>query len=691
MSRPRKPRQPPLSPREPTAAPATAAAPERDNQRLFESSPLPLWVYDLETLRFLDVNEVACQKYGYTREEFLAMTIRDIRPLEDIDAMEESVRVTPPEVFNSGIWRHRLKDGRIIHVEITSHEMHYLGRLARFVCPLDVTQRLHAEWALREREAGLRRAQSMARLAHVVTGPDGSFESWSETLAQLAGISQDVMPRSTRAWMNECIHPEDRSLFRAKSMEAASTGSKVELEYRLQHADGEIVHVAQVIEPIDERRGRTGPRWFCTLQDVTTQKRAEAALLELNDELEQRVGQRTAQLEASNRELAAAKRVAEQASQAKSEFLTRMSHELRTPLNAIIGFSQLLSQPDHGFSPQQQATFNGNIHKAGQHLLALIGDLLNLAQIEAGKLSLQMQRVPLLDLLKECEAMMQTQAEARAIITRFEMPAPELAVVADRRRLKQVLLNLLSNGIKYNRPQGLLELRVQMRDGGRVRIEVRDSGAGLRADEVGQLFELFNRLGRSADDVEGTGLGLVLSKHLVELMGGAIGVDSEPGVGSRFWIELDGDVDVAQAAPHAQQAAAHRARPTRGDAVHTVLCVEDDVPSLELVKALLSQRPDLQLLTADNGRDGVALALAHRPAVILMDNHMPELSGQQALQQLAADPRTAAIPVIAVSSGVGGAGRPPEPEGGRWFRSVAKPFQQDDLLQAIDDAIRRRP
>src|SRR5437667_5555917 len=169
---------------------------------LFEASPLPLWVYDLETLRILDVNEVACRKYGYGRDEFLALTIRDIRPPEDVPLVEESVRTTPAQTFNSGVWRHRLKDGTLINVEITSHEMIYMGRRTRFVCPIDVTQRVRAEAALREREAALRRAQELARLAHVVTGPDGVFESWSESLPGLIGMAPKDVPASTRAWLD---------------------------------------------------------------------------------------------------------------------------------------------------------------------------------------------------------------------------------------------------------------------------------------------------------------------------------------------------------------------------------------------------------------------------------------------------------------------------------------------------------
>ena len=250
-------------------------ASEQQYRQLFEANPLPMWVYDLETLRFLDVNEVACHKYGYTRDEFLALTIRDIRPPEDIGAVEESVRTTSAQVYNSGVWRHRLKDGTLIDVEVASHEVMHHGHRARFVCPIDVTQRLRAQAALREREAGLRQAQRIARLAHVITGPDGSFESWSESLPGLVGLEPAKIPGSTREWL-QLLLPDDRAGFRRKSIEAAVTGERVDIAYRMARPDGSVCHMLQVIEPIGEKAsGGVGQRWFSTLQDVTEHKRIE--------------------------------------------------------------------------------------------------------------------------------------------------------------------------------------------------------------------------------------------------------------------------------------------------------------------------------------------------------------------------------------------------------------------------------
>ncbi|TMG94616.1 MAG: EAL domain-containing protein [Betaproteobacteria bacterium] len=256
---------------------------------LFKNNPLPLWVYDLETLRFLDINDVACQKYGYSRDEFLALTMRDIRPPEDIPRMHASVRAHSSEIFNTSIWRHRKKDGTTINVESISHEIVYKGRRARFVCPIDITGRLQVEAdqaklaeALQEREAGLRHAQRMAKLAHVITRPDGSFESWSETLPELIGVDASHMPQSTREWL-DILHPADRATFRGKALEARETGARTDVEYRLRRADGAWIQVRQAVEPIQgsvDTEGRM--RWFSTLQDVTEQKRAETSIRHLN-------------------------------------------------------------------------------------------------------------------------------------------------------------------------------------------------------------------------------------------------------------------------------------------------------------------------------------------------------------------------------------------------------------------------
>ncbi|MED5622067.1 PAS domain-containing hybrid sensor histidine kinase/response regulator [Ideonella sp. BN130291] len=645
--------------------------PQQLDRLLFEANPLPLWIYDLQTLRILDVNEVACQKYGYSREEFLALTIRDIRPPEDIPQMEASVRDTPEKSFNSGIWRHRLKDGALINVEITSHEMIYHGRRTRFVCPIDVTQRVRAEAALREREAGLRRAQALTALGHVITGPDGGFESWSETLPQLAGIQPADMPTSTREWLGRLVHPDDREAFRAKSVEAARTGTRVDVEYRLVQPGGRLVEIRQVIEPIEGSRDPAHVRWFSTLQDVTEQKQAQARVMRLNEELEQRVRERTTQLEVSNHELALATAAAERANRAKTEFLSNMSHELRTPLNAIIGFGQLLAAPKGPLgSPEQAVVFVNHIVRAGRHLLTLINDLLDLAQIESGKFKVAIDRLPLGEVLAECQAMIEPQSQQRGIRLLFPAEA-DVQVLADRTRLKQVLLNLLSNAVKYNRERGAVVVDHSTIAPGRVRITVQDTGGGPRAVQVEALFQPFNRLGQEAGSAEGTGIGLVVTKRMVELMDGQIGVNSTPGMGTLFWVDLPAEV------PHPAPAAQRT----------TVLVVEDDAASLQLVQQVLAARPDLQVLCATDGRRGVELARQHQPALILMDNNMPHMSGREAHALLRQEPATASIPIIALS-GNASATAVEQGRASGYVAYLTKPLDPAELQAAVNQVLR---
>ena len=649
-------------------------------RQLFESSPMPLWVYDLETLRFLDVNEVACAKYGYTRDEFLAMTILDIRPVEDAKAVFDSVRETPASTFSSGIWRHRLKSGQMINVEITSHEMTFMGRATRFVCPIDVTLRLRAESALRQREAGLRRAQSIARLAHVVSGPDGRLEDWSENLARLAGVPPADLPSTLDDWAQRVVHPEDRALLRRRVAEARTSCERVDVEYRLVQPDGRFIHIAQVIEVVESGDEPQERRWFNTLQDISEQKLEEERLVRQAAELEERIQQRTAELRVSNDELQQATAAAQQASLAKSQFLSKISHELRTPLNAILGFGQLLQMAvRNGASAQQQGLYGDNIVKAGNHLLSLINELLDLASIEAGKTTMKLETLDMAAALSDCEAFMSPIAALRGI--RIVLPEGDLpAVLADGNRLRQVLLNLVGNAVKYSPDGSTIEMTCRPQGAHTARIAVADQGSGMTAAQVAALYEPFNRLGRDGSHGEGTGIGLVVTKGLVELMNGVIVVESTPGVGTTFWIDL----------PRPGVAASSTLPDTAGARL-CVLCIDDDPVSLHLIQEVLASRPGLNVLTARNGRTGAELARRHLPDLIVIDNHMPEMTGSQARAILRDDPLTARIPVIALSGTL-----PPASsaaDAGGTVRFIAKPLEVQPFLAAVDAALRatRKP
>jgi signal transduction histidine kinase/ActR/RegA family two-component response regulator len=420
-------------------------------------------------------------------------------------------------------------------------------------------------------------------------------------------------------------------------------------------------------------------------REVEERRRAQQEVERLNAELEQRVRERTAQLEASNRELSVASEAAAAANRAKSEFLSNMSHELRTPLNAIIGFGQLLTSDDMRATPERSRTFLNHILDAGRHLLLLINEILNLSQIEAGKLTLSVEPVALDEVLEECAALTQMAASQRGIRLAFGK-AGGLYVNADRMRLKQVLLNLLSNAVKYNRRDGAVIVESAADDEGFVRISVQDTGPGLEPEQQRGLFQPFNRLGRETDGIEGSGIGLALTKRLVELMGGKIGVHSTPGAGSVFWVQLRAaTMDAGQSAFASLDVPAPAAPPAVARPA-TVLCIDDNLANLTLLKEALALRADCRVLTATDGRAGVEVARRYQPDVILMDNNMPVMGGMEALDRLRADPSTAAIPVIAVSAGTMadalGAGTPPG-----FFRCLVKPFDLVDLMDAVDAAL----
>ncbi|MFN0161923.1 MAG: ATP-binding protein [Burkholderiales bacterium] len=383
-------------------------------------------------------------------------------------------------------------------------------------------------------------------------------------------------------------------------------------------------------------------------------------------------------------ELGAALALADRASRAKTDFIAGMSHELRTPLNAILGFAQLLDTGVPAPTLTQKRDL-GQILKAGWYLLELINEILDLALIESGKLSLSQEPVALADLLPECLAMVESQAVERGIaigLPRFDAP---VYVQADRTRFKQVLINLLSNAIKYNRDNGRVDLTCEARPEGRLRIGVRDTGSGLTPEQLGQLFQPFNRLGRESGAQEGAGIGLVVTKRLVGLMGGSIGAASEPGVGSEFWIDMKAAAAPRHAVPEPRPASPSTAA-VAGATRQTLLYVEDNPANLTLVEQLVARRADLALISAIDGEGGVALARAVRPAVILMDINLPGINGITALRILRADSRTSHIPVIALSANAAPRAIAQAIEQG-FFDYLTKPIRVDLFMQCLDAAL----
>ena len=348
----------------------------------------------------------------------------------------------------------------------------------------------------------------------------------------------------------------------------------------------------------------------------------------------------------------AARADADRANRAKSEFLSRMSHELRTPLNAILGFGQLLEADELTDEQHESAEL---IVGAGRHLLGLINEVLDISRIEAGGMALSVEAVSLNDVVQEAITLVRplaTNAEVRLL--NLVQKSPYVFVMADRQRLKQVFLNLLSNAIKYNRQQGEVRIEAHVTsspDTGAaeaVTIKITDTGIGLRPESLERLFTPFDRLGAETTNVDGTGLGLALSKRLIELMGATISVQSEPGVGSTFAVTLSRAADPESALEGSESNSA--VEPGPAGRPRAILYVEDNLSNLKLVERVLARRGNVKLMAAMQGRMGLELAREHRPDLILLDLHLPDMNGRDVLERLRADERTRAIPVVVVSA-----------------------------------------
>ncbi|NJD34117.1 MAG: response regulator [Betaproteobacteria bacterium] len=409
--------------------------------------------------------------------------------------------------------------------------------------------------------------------------------------------------------------------------------------------------------------------------DNTARKQIEAERAQLDQALQDR-----------NAELEAARALAEMANLAKSDFLSSMSHELRTPLNAILGFAQLIESGNPPPTPSQQRNLD-QILKAGWYLLELINEILDLALIESGKTTLSREPVALAEVMLECRAMVEPQAQKRGIVMafpRFELPN---YVSADRTRLKQVLINLLFNAIKYNKPEGTVTVEFQPSPPNSIRVSVRDTGKGLAPAQLAQLFQPFNRLGKEVGAEEGTGIGLVVTKRLVELMGGTIGADSTVGTGSVFWFELGLATEPLLAIQEVEHAALARPRVPDGTPLRTVLYVEDNPANLELVEQLIARRPELGLLSAADGNLGIEFARVYQPAVILMDINLPGISGLDAMRILRADPITAHIPIIALSANAVPHDIEKALQAG-FFDYLTKPIKVTQFMDTLDVALK---
>ena len=550
-------------------------------------------------------------------------------------------------------WRWVVLRGRIVERDGQGAPLRAVGTV------MDVDDRKRAEAAVRASEARLRALTTHAAALIYEVDADGRtvFANRGDApphRSVVGSLAQDWCP------------PEQRPRFNDHLRAAFAGNERQRFELVVPNEAGLPRHYVITIAPIAAADGaRTAA---ITALDVTELKQAQDALLEANRELESRVRERTRALEAARDE-------AERANRGKSEFLSRMSHELRTPMNAILGFAQLLEASER---PGKTRQWPSQIRRAGEHLLELIDDLLDLARIEVGKLNVRLVPVDLEAVVREAASMCQVSAAGNQVTLTIEPAGNPLMVVADHTRLRQILVNLVSNAIKYNHKGGHVVIRRRGSYERRIRVTVSDTGFGIPSEKLTRLFMPFERLGHEDSDIQGSGIGLALSKRLAELMHCELGAHSIEGQGSSFWIDLPVaalDPKATAAAPPPAQRATHR--------LLRVLYIEDNLINLELMEAVFAERPDLELLAARDGPTGVAMARAERPDVILLDILMPRMDGFEVLHQLRHEADLRDTPIIAVTASAM-AHDVNRGKAAGFTAYVTKPFRFDELLALVE-------
>ena len=601
---------------------------ERHKERLRRSqnfANIGTWDWNIQSGELFWTERIA-PLFGYPEgnletsyDNFLAAIHPDDRQ-SLIDAVNASIeRDTPYEIEHRVVWpdgtvRWLMERGAVVR-DKTGKPLQMLGVVQ------DIDERKHAELALAERERQLHEAQRLARIgnwtADLVTGE----LAWSDEIYRIFGHEPGSFKPSVEAFRS-AVHPDDWEMVQKSETRAIQTGFH-DVVHRIVRPDGTVHHVHELAQAETDKTGAL-LRLTGTVQDITERVEIEQALIITRDE-------------------------ADRANRAKSEFLSSMSHELRTPMNAILGFGQILEYDDT-LSDENKDSVR-EILKAGDHLLALINEVLDLAKVESGHIDLSLESVEVCPIVEECLSLVSTLADKRGIMLNHT-GLKGAAVRADRMRLKQVLLNLLSNAIKYNRTGGSVHIEV-LPPGkdrlctaqGRLCIRVTDTGPGISAARLSELFQPFNRLDAENSGIEGTGIGLTITRRIVEMMGGIVEVESEVGVGSTFWIELPTEAMPEDDATMSVMSAQHI-----DTARHTVLYIEDNPANLKLVAQILGRREHIRLLTAHTPELGIELALTRKPDLILLDINMPGMNGYQVLEIFKTDDSLKVIPVIALTA-----------------------------------------
>jgi PAS domain S-box-containing protein len=606
-------------------------ASEERYRALFDYAPDGIVIADGESY-YIDANASICRMLGYTRDELIGLHASDIVVPAEIQHVGPALSVIKAGSQYSRDWQFRRKDGSVFDAEVIATVMpdgNLLGMIR------DISERKRAEKALNASELRYRRLFESAKDGILILDAEtGKVVEVNPFLIAALGFSHEQL-LGKAVW--------ELGFFRdiwANAEKFAELKAKEYVRYEnlpLETADGQRIEV-EFISNVYLVNGSKVIQ--CNVRDVTARREAENALIRSHEELESRVAQRT-------EELSAATGVAERANHAKSEFLSRMSHELRTPLHAILGFAQLLEMDVQNPSDAESVA---QIVRAGNHLLGLINEVLDLARVESGKLALTPEPVSVRETLEETLSLVKPMATERRV--RLEPLAGDLdcEVLSSSGRFKQVMINLLSNAVKFNRRGGTVAVSCEKIEDC-LRIQVADSGRGISAGNMAKLFVPFERIDEVDTVIEGSGLGLSLSKHLIEAMDGKIGVESTPGHGSTFWVELPLIQGTPAATTQSLDASIRGvAEVARSTAPRTLLYIEDNLSNLRLVERILARRPEVKLISAMQGSIGLELARQHQPDLVLLDLHLPDIQGDEMLLQLRADPRTDQLPIVMISA-----------------------------------------
>jgi len=641
-----------------------------------------------ETGLVIEANSAAAAILDIGRDELVKQPIARFIDHEYADSfyqLRQQLMLTGD--LQAGELRMRKCDGQPFWAHLSISSAQDEGMPALRIVITDISARKWAEEALLKAGALQRAIFNSTTFSSIATDARGVIQIFNVGAERMLGYSADeVMNKLTPAEISDPLELIVRAEALSTELSTPIAPGFEALAYKASHGIEDIFEQTYIrkngsrfpalvsVTPLRDA-GEAIIGYLLIGTDNSARKRAEAEREQLDQALKDK-----------NVELERAKIVAEDANLAKSDFLSSMSHELRTPLGAILGFAQLIESGTPTPTPNQKRNID-QILKAGWYLLELINEILDLAVIESGKLSLSIEVVSLAEVLHECEVMIGPQAQKRGINLAFARVDSPSLVKADRTRVKQILINLLSNAIKYNRLGGTVTVVCTQSTPGAIRIKVCDTGAGLSAQQLAQLFQPFNRLGQNASVEEGTGIGLVVCKRLAELMQGVIGVESTVGQGSVFWVEFELTDELPANAQSADAITLAKAHIKDGGKLHTLLYVEDNPANLLLVEEIIARREDICLISARDGLSGVELARAALPDVILMDINLPGISGFTALTILADDPVTADIPVIALSANA----MPRDIERGLaagFFDYLTKPIKINELMHGLDVALK---